>query len=92
VSWQDSRDTSAVWGRAVAQATVDPNAIAWLKIQRAGSRVGPTGGNTLAVATFLQRINTEGGLAPSVGCDGLPDVGRKAFIPYSADYIFYKKN
>jgi len=92
VSWQDSRDTSAVWGRAVAQATVDPSAIDWLKIQRAGSRVGPTGGNTLAVATFLQRVNTEGGLAPSVGCDATPDVGKKAFIPYSADYIFYKKN
>jgi hypothetical protein len=91
VSWQDSRDTSAVWGRAVAQATVDPSAIDWLKIQRAGSRVGPTGGNTLAVATFLQRVNTEGGLAPSVGCDATPDVGKKAFIPYSADYIFYKK-
>ena len=51
-----------------------------------------TGGNTLAVATFLQRVNTEGGLAPSVGCDALPDVGKKAFIAYSADYIFYKKN
>ena len=92
VSWQDSRDTSAVWGRGVAMATVDRNAIPWVKLQRAGSRVGPTGGNTLAVVTFLQRVNTEGGLAPSTGCDALTDVGTKAFIPYSADYIFYKKN
>jgi hypothetical protein len=92
VSWQDSRDTSAVWGRGVATATVDPNAIPWVKLQRAGSRVGPTGGSTLAVVTFLQRVNTEGGLAPSTGCDALPDVGKKAFIPYAADYIFYKKN
>jgi hypothetical protein len=36
-------------------------------------------------------VNTEGGLAPE-GCDALPDVGKKAFIPYKADYIFYKKN
>ena len=91
VSWQDSRDTSAVWGRGVATATVDPNAIPWVKLQRAGSRVGPTGGITLAVVTFLQRINTVGGLAPSFGCDKLPDVGARAFIPYEADYIFYKK-
>jgi Protein of unknown function (DUF3455) len=91
VSWQDSRDTSAVWGRGVAMATVDPDAIPWVKLQRAGSRVGPTGGNTLAVVTFLQRVHTEGGKAPSTGCDALPDVGKKAFIPYSADYIFYKK-
>src|SRR5262245_22540799 len=33
----------------------------------------------LAVVTFLQRINTEGGLAPSFGCDALTDVGKKAF-------------
>ena len=91
VSWQDSRDTSAVWGRGVAMATVDPEAIPWVKLQRAGSRVGPTGGNTLSVVTFLQRVHTEGGKAPSTGCDALPDVGKKAFIPYSADYIFYKK-
>ena len=95
VTWEDSTDTSFVWARLIASSTdpnfVDPNAVAWLTLQRVGSRVGPTGGNRLAVTTFIQRVNTEGGLAPE-GCDALSDVGKKAFIPYKADYIFYKKN
>lgn len=90
-TWQDSADTSTVWARAVAAATVDPDAIPWVKLVRVGSRVGPTGGTTLSDTTFVQRVNTRGGLAPSTGCNQLPDVGRKAFMPYTADYLFYKK-
>ena len=88
--WQDSRDSSVVWARAVAAATVDPTAIPWVKLKTVGTRVGPTGGNTLAQTTFVQRVNTTGGLAPATGCDQLPDVGARAFSPYTADYFFYK--
>ena len=91
-TWQDSRDTSAVWAKAVASATVDPNAIAWVKLQAVGTEPGPTGGTTLSETTFVQRVNTKGGLPPSTGCDRLNDVGRKAFVPYKADYFFYKQN
>ena len=49
------------------------------------------GGKTLSDTTFVQRVNTRGGLAPSTGCDKLPDVGKKAFMPYTADYFFYKE-
>jgi hypothetical protein len=52
--------------------------------------VGPTGGATLTQTTFIQRLNTKGGLAPATGCDVLNDVGRRAFIPYTADYFFFK--
>jgi hypothetical protein len=90
-TWQDSVDTSMVWARAVASAMVDPNAIPWVKLAKVGARVGPTGGRTLSDTTFVQRVNTHGGLAPSTGCDALPDAGKKAFIPYTADYFFYKK-
>ena len=90
-TWQAS-DTSSVWAKAVASATVDPNAITWVKLVAVGTQVGPTGGDTLAQTTFVQRVNTEGGLAPTTGCDRLNDVGRKAFMPYKADYFFYKKN
>ena len=85
------RDTSTVWARATGFATVDPNAIQWLRLQTAGVQVGPTGGGTLAVTTFIQRVNTVGGLAPATGCDNPKDIGRKAFVPYAADYVFYKK-
>jgi len=90
-TWQDA-DTSTVWAKAVASATVDPTAIAWVKLQVVGAEPGPTGGNTLTGTTFIQRVHTVGGLPPSTGCDRLNDVGRKAFMPYTADYFFYRQN
>jgi hypothetical protein len=91
-TWQDSRDTSTVWASAIA-AVPDPTssgAIAWVKLQTAGTSVGPTGGNRLSRTTFVQRVNTVGGSAPATGCDRPTDVGRKAFVPYRADYFFYQ--
>ena len=95
VAWQDSRDTSSVWGRIV-ESSDDPNfvnagAIPWLKIERVGAQAGPTGGDTLSRTTFIQRLNTEGGLAPSTGCERPTDIGKKQFVPYAADYFFYKR-
>ena len=91
VSWQDSRDTSAVWARAVAVATVNRNAIPWVKLLVVGRQDGPTGGATLSRTTFIQRVDTEGGLAPTTGCEVLSDVGHRAFIPYTAEYFFYRQ-
>ena len=71
--------------------TVDPKAIAWLLLDGVGSQNGPTGGDKLTGTTFVQRLNTTGGLAPSTGCSSLTDVGNQAFVPYTADYFFYKK-
>jgi len=91
-TWEDSVDTSFVWARALAQATVDPKAITWVKLETAGTAVGPTGGDTLAKTTFVQRVNTRGGLAPATGCSLPTDIGTKRFVPYKADYFFYKQN
>jgi Protein of unknown function (DUF3455) len=98
-TWQDSRDTSIVWGGKAISAThdTDPDfvaehAIAWLTLPAAGVQEGPTGGDTLTNTTFIQRLNTSGGLAPSDGCSQLSDVGAKAFRPYTADYFFYSKD
>jgi len=92
-TWQDSRDSSIVWGgRAIASTNADfvaSGAVAWLKLPMAGIQEGPTGGDTLTATTFIQRVNTAGGVAPSEGCSGLADVGAKAFQTYTADYIFY---
>ena len=97
VAWQDSRDTSTVWGRAI-ESSVDANfvkagAIPWLKIdvENTGSQAGPTGGVTLTKTTFIQRLNTDGGAAPPTGCDRPTDIGKKAFVPYAADYFFYTR-
>lgn len=90
-TWQDSSDTSSVWAKATGSVTPDPTAVAWLRLEVVGARVGPTGGDALSHATFVQRVNTEGGIAPPTGCDRLNDVGQKAFVPYTADYVFYRK-
>ncbi len=95
-TWQDSRDSSTVWGKVVTgDASTDPNfvapgAVAWLKVTVSGAEDGPTGGDKLTATTFIQRLNTAGGVAPSTGCASLADVGRQAFMPYTADYVFYK--
>ena len=98
-TWQ-YRDTSRVWAKVHANdpitgkkgaVTVDEKAIAWLLLDRVGSQNGPTGGDKLTGTTFVQRLNTTGGLAPKTGCNSLTDVGNTAFVPYTADYFFYKQ-
>jgi hypothetical protein len=96
-TWQ-YRDTSKVWAKVHATeqngkkgaVTVDQEAIAWLLLDRVGGQNGPTGGDKLTNTTFVQRLNTTGGLAPKTGCSSLTDVGNTAFVPYTADYFFYK--
>ena len=70
---------------------VRKDAVPWLLLQESGVAAGPTGGRRLTKTTFIQRLNTVGGLAPASGCSTFGDVGRRAFVPYSADYFFYKK-
>ena len=96
VTWEDSRDTSRVWAFLFQQSTderfVRKDAVAWLLLKESGVAAGPTGGDRLTKVTFIQRLNTVGGLAPASGCNSIGDLGRRAFVPYSADYFFYKKS
>ena len=93
-TWEHSGDTSTVWGRVVGSSTdagfVKPGAIPWLKVEVVGAQAGPTGGTSISGTTFIQRLNTEGGVAPSTGCAVPTDIGNKAFMPYTADYFFFK--
>ena len=95
-TWQSTRNSSVFWGKLVAAATfvsdpdfVAPDAIAWLNLSQAGVLEGSGNGDNLAVATFVQRVNTVGGLAPSIGCNSPDDIGKTAFVPYEADYVFF---
>jgi hypothetical protein len=90
VTWQDSEDTSKIWGLAIASVTAQPDAIPWLLVQVVGAEDGPTGGDELSETTFVQRLNTVGGVAPSTGCAASGGVGKMALVPYSADYYYYK--
>jgi hypothetical protein len=93
-TWQAS-DTSTVWAAASDSASHDDfpefvadGAIAWVKLTVVGAEDGPRGGDTLSDTTFIQRLNTSGGIAPA-DCTSPADVGKEAFVPYTADYFFY---
>jgi len=95
-TWQSTRNSSVFWGKLVHAATFDTDpefvardAIAWLLLSKAGVLEGSGNGDNLAAATFVQRVNTVGGLAPLIGCNSLADIGTTAFVPYEADYVFY---
>jgi Protein of unknown function (DUF3455) len=92
-TWQSSFDTSKVW--AVKTGQIDggtdascPNTgtIACLLLQSIGNQEGPAGGKLLAKVTFVQRLNTKGGSAPTTACS----VGQTQLQPYTADYYFFR--
>lgn len=93
-TWQHSRDSSVVWAVAIASSSdpsfVEPGAIPWLLLRVVGAEHGPTWGDRLTPTTFIQRVNTSGGAAPGAGCAVAADVGKRAFVPYTTDYIFYR--
>jgi Protein of unknown function (DUF3455) len=98
-TWQSSFDSSKVWGQSLQSipAGSDPScpnagAIACLLLQSIGADTGPAGGNFLTQTTYVQRLNTEGGSAPSTGCSVLSDVGKQTLVPYTADYYFFQED
>jgi hypothetical protein len=95
-SWQDSDDSSAVWALSIRSsqdpAYVDADAIPWLLLEVVGDRRGPAGGRALVRTTFIQRLNTSGGRKPATGCAVTDDIGAAKFVPYTADYYFYRED
>lgn len=96
-TWEHSKDSSKVWGMVATgnssadPAYVDSNAIPWLLVTVVGTESGSGDGDALAKTTFIQRVHTNGGVAPATGCTSTSDIGARAYVPYIADYYFYKK-
>ena len=94
-TWQSSFDSSRVWATAsgVVVAGTDlescPNngSIPCLLLQSVGNQKGPAGGRLLFNTTFVQRLNTNGGAAPTTACTAC----QTQLVPYTADYYFYHK-
>jgi hypothetical protein len=81
-TWE-SVSGSKVVGTVIDKCFPDPDAIPWLLLG-AASTEGP---GIFQNVTCLQRLNTVGGVAPTVPGD-FP--GQVARVPYSADYVFYR--
>ena len=61
----------------------DPTAIAWLLLQT----VSTEGPGIFDRVTFIQRVNTAGGLPPTTPG---PFIGAEEEVPYTAEYYFYR--
>lgn len=95
-TWQHSLDSSRVWARMDEQSSdsafVEAGAIPWFRLVAVGNEVGPEGGFLLSQTTYIQRLNTHGGIAPPTGCAQSTDLGAIVLVPYAADYFFYRKS
>jgi hypothetical protein len=81
-TWE-SASGSKVVGTVLKRATADPNAIDWLLL-KATAREGP---GIFARVTYIQRVNTVGGKAPTAPG---AQVGEEVRVPYTAEYFFYR--
>lgn len=81
----ESKSGSKVEGRRVTGTgcTPDPTAIAWLLL----SKYETTGSGIFSSVTYIQRVNTTGGVVPTA--PGSTD-GEVREVPYTAEYYFYR--
>jgi len=84
-TWQ-AKDGSKVVGARAGGVNVDPTAIDWLLLSATSTTPGRFGGTT-----YIQRINTTGGLIPAAAGCNAGTVGTQREVPYTADYVFFKK-
>lgn len=84
-SWE-ALDGSKVMGEVKARvSSSDPNAIPWLLL--ATKSAGKDG--AFAKTTFIQRLETISGKAPTSGC-AESNLGQEARVDYTATYYFYE--
>ena len=81
-TWE-SKSGSKVVATRIDDCTPDTSAIAWLKLQK----VTTEGAGIFDRISFIQRVNTTGGLKPTVAGT---TVGEEANVPYTAEYYFYR--
>lgn len=95
-TWQHSRDSSKVWATRLDGVTVNSDAIEWLLLEVTGPQAGPLGGVKLTGTVRIHRVNTVGGMKPpaaecTAGTIETPGtINTRKFVPYEADYYFYK--
>ncbi len=78
-------DGSSVEAARAAAAPGGTDNIPWLLLQSVATTAGP-GGDRLTGTTWVQRLNTLGGVAPGGTCTP----GDQAAVPYRSDYLFWK--
>lgn len=83
-TWEGN-DGSKVTGKQVA---VSPAAAGNIPLQLV--KANPSMGQGMFEGvSFIQRLNTQGGVAPALPC-GMAEKGQKQQVRYQADYVIYK--
>ena len=83
-TWENM-DGSSVTGAQVAVAMAGTGDIP-LQLVKANPAKG---GGAMQGVTYIQRVNTRGGVAPSSTC-AASNLGQKQSVKYQADYIFWR--
>ena len=82
--WESESGSCVVAQRTVPPVIVDPNAIPWLRLDA----IQAEGPGIFDQTTFIQRVNTTGGLAP---INPPTQLGEEAHVPYTAEYYFFEE-
>jgi len=83
-TWE-AADGSKVTGQVLQRANArKADAVPWLLLKATSH----DGDGTLARVSYIQRVDTEGGVAPAEGCDQT-HAGSESGVPYTARYLFY---
>lgn len=83
-TWE-SLDGSRVGGAQVAVAAVGTGRIS-LQLVKANAAMGM---GAMQGVSYIQRVNTQGGVAPALPCDAAT-LDQKQQVRYSADYVFWR--
>ena len=83
-TWESNSGSKVVAARVPGTGcTPDSTAIPWLLL----ARVSSEGPGIFSSTTFIQRVNTTGGIAPSTPGT---TIGATVEVPYTAEYYFYR--
>lgn len=83
-TWESNSGSKVVAARIPGKGcTPDSTAIPWLILQK----VSTDGSGIFTSVTFVQRVNTTGGTAPSAPGT---QIGERKEVPYTAEYYFYR--
>ena len=83
-TWESNSGSKVVAARIPGKGcTPDSTAIPWIILQK----VSTDGAGIFSSVTFIQRINTTGGTAPTAPGSV---VGERKEVPYTAEYYFYR--
>ena len=83
-TWESNSGSKVLAARVAGTGcTPDATAIPWLLLQT----VSTDGPGIFSSVTYIQRVNTKGGLVPTAPGSS---IGAVAEVPYTAEYYFYR--